>query len=506
MARCPVEVAYCTDVEGNLSYFEKWVETAGRVVRFDSEGKELELMHEGAYFVYGGDVCDNGPGDLRLCQLLVSLKKRHPDRVALLSGNRDLNKLRMTAELDLTDLDRPMDEIAKPHWDVNALTLRQHLERVATQKELPGGVDEANTRIERLKYMLQCTMGCPKTFEFRREELGLLREVPAAQVTDDEVFDSFLSGVTPGAGGVMRAYLESSSLAALLGNTLFVHGAVDARSMGLVPVDETRFEMPPPGAEAEVDSRFRRYETVAAWVVGLNDFLRRGLADHAKRPHWDAARTSRGGEALLAAQNRCAVLGRSIIANCYSDGGNITSDAAAAQLVTESAAFASDPLACERICVDPKDAEVAAWLRSGGVRRLVVGHKPSGDCPAVLCSRYTGLEVISADLSFSDVKCADNRGAAVAGVLLQGETLHANHAVVFGTLQDGRAHEARLRTLGGEGEGTGGDPFVGSNVGDGWWVKALTNEPETGASYRLCKGAGRKVECKDVPADQMSEQ
>lgn len=206
MARYPVEVAYCTDVEGNLSYFEKWVETAGRVVRFDSEGKELELMHEGAYFVYGGDVCDNGPGDLRLCQLLVSLKKRHPDRVALLSGNRDLNKLRMTAELDLTDLDRPMDEIAKPHWDVNALTLRQHLERVATQKELPGGVDEANTRIERLKYMLQCTMGCPKTFEFRREELGLLREVPAAQVTDDDVFDSFLSGVTPGAGGLMRAY------------------------------------------------------------------------------------------------------------------------------------------------------------------------------------------------------------------------------------------------------------------------------------------------------------
>ena len=65
----------------------------------------------------------------------------------------------------------------------------------------------------------------------------------------------------------MREYLESSSLAALLGNTLFVHGAVDARSMGLVPVDTTRFEMPPPGSEAQVGSRFRRYETVAAWVV-----------------------------------------------------------------------------------------------------------------------------------------------------------------------------------------------------------------------------------------------
>ena len=57
----------------------------------------------------------------------------------------------------------------------------------------------------------------------------------------------------------------------------------------------------------------------------------------------------------------------------------------------------------------------------------------------------TPNQVISADLSYSDVKCADNRGAAVAGVLLQGETLHANHALVYGTLADGRAHEARLR-------------------------------------------------------------
>ena len=47
--------------------------------------------------------------------------------------------------------------------------------------------------------------------------------------------------------------------------------------MGLVPVDTTRFEMPPPGSEAHVGTRFRRYETVAAWVVALNDFLRRGL-------------------------------------------------------------------------------------------------------------------------------------------------------------------------------------------------------------------------------------
>jgi len=96
------------------------------------------------------------------------------------------------------------------------------------------------------------------------------------------------------------------------------------------------------------------------------------------------------------------------------------------------------------------------------VRRLVVGHKPSGDSPAVLCSRYTGVEVISADLSYSDVRAEDNRGVAVAGVILQGESLHVNHAVVFGTLHDGRDFQGRMATLGGSEDGLGGDPLLGT--------------------------------------------
>jgi hypothetical protein len=57
-------------------------------------------------------------------------------------------------------------------------------------------------------------------------------------------------------------------------------------------------------------------------------------------------------------------------------------------------------------------------------RRVVVGHKPSGDSPAVLSSAYTGVEVISADISYADPKAPDSRGVAVAGVLLRGPSLH----------------------------------------------------------------------------------
>ena len=36
---------------------------------------------------------DNGEGDVRLCKRLVALKQRYPERVHLLVGNRDLNKV-----------------------------------------------------------------------------------------------------------------------------------------------------------------------------------------------------------------------------------------------------------------------------------------------------------------------------------------------------------------------------------------------------------------------------
>jgi hypothetical protein len=73
--------------------------------------------------VFGGDAVDKGPGDIRLCRQLVSLKRRHPERVFLLVGNRDLNKLRYAAELSAEDMARPASEIPRPHWDPKAPSL-----------------------------------------------------------------------------------------------------------------------------------------------------------------------------------------------------------------------------------------------------------------------------------------------------------------------------------------------------------------------------------------------
>ena len=522
-----VEVGYLTDVEGNLGYFDRWV-AQSEVLRYNASS-ELELTHPHAYFVYGGDAVDRGDGGCRLLQRLVALKRSAPRRVWLLVGNRDLNKLRLTSELGEAEMARDPSAIPGPHWDPRAPTLAEHL----------AATGHADSRAERLRYMYLHTLGCPETFELRRREMSLLYGRAAGDAkapSDEEVVEAAVGDVLP--GGLLRTYMEHADVAVLLGHTLFVHGSVDARTMRFVPGERTRFCLPTgpqPG---------RTVDSVDEWCDGLNALLRHGLADHAARPYWDAARRGRGGEQLMALQNRDAMWGRSVISNCYCDGGTITSAAAAQQ---RAAALEKDPrtvtaASFRGVCADPRDAVVAAWLRLGGVRRVVVGHKPSGDSIAPLSWRYTGVEILSADTSYADPAAADGRGVTMACLTLRGPSLLENHAVLSGVLRDGARHAARMDTLGGPEHGlggaagltgclpsgdrgaplatswlagfpeeraalrggtithlllTGGDPLVGiEHEEGGWWVKTLT-APDVGggaARYLCCRGAGRRVE------------
>jgi len=481
---CPaagsVEIGYVTDIEGNINYFDKWVEQSG-VLRYSAPGV-LELTHPLAYFVFGGDAIDRGPGNLRLLRRLVALKHSAPERVFFLAGNRDLNKLRMSSELDDADLSRPFTEIPRPHWDANVPSLAEYLEALAAERGTIAS--ELDCRAERLRWMYKHTLGCPDTFEFWRTELALLSDRNTNEVGDEEVVAETLASVMP--GGLVRQYLELASAAVLLGQTLFVHGAVDERNMQFVPDDSTRFCLP------EEPQGGSYVSTVAEWVDGLNGFLTRGLADHARRPEWDAQRSSRGGEQLLALQNREAMWGRSIVSNCYCDGSTITSARAAEERQKLRSSPVTNASQFKLVCSDPRDAKVAKWLLGEGVRRVVVGHKPSGDCPSVLSHTYTGVEVLSVDTSYSDIDFGDSRGAAVAGLVLRGP-FDANHAVVYGKLRDGRRHETRLSCLGGDAHGSGGDPFVGTELDGGWWVKARVQPDEVGheTQYLCVRGAGR---------------
>jgi hypothetical protein len=199
-------VCYVSDIEGNLEYFMRWVGLA-RGVRFDDTG--ALALDDGCAFVFGGDLYDKGPGDIRLTTLLCDLKDRYPRRVWLLYGNRDLCKLRLSSELATPhELDRLHD--SPPFWDARAQGLRSWL----AARSLP------HTQTTRLRWILECTMGAPDAFEFRRQELTALAglSVGDAGVSDAEVTASFVDSVKP--GGFVTRYLRRACFGVRLWDTV----------------------------------------------------------------------------------------------------------------------------------------------------------------------------------------------------------------------------------------------------------------------------------------------
>jgi hypothetical protein len=91
-------VGYVTDVEGNLEFWEKYI-THSKVLYRDIGGDNSLHLRDNCQFVYGGDSCDRGIGDIQVIRELVQLKDRYPERVHLIMGNRDINKLRLPVTL-----------------------------------------------------------------------------------------------------------------------------------------------------------------------------------------------------------------------------------------------------------------------------------------------------------------------------------------------------------------------------------------------------------------------
>eukprot|EP00962_Isochrysis_galbana_P044875 scaffold17515_cov116-Isochrysis_galbana.AAC.1 len=54
-----VDVGYCTDVEGDLGFWQRYCERSSVLVR-GADG-HLDLAHDSCHFVFGGDSVDKGP-------------------------------------------------------------------------------------------------------------------------------------------------------------------------------------------------------------------------------------------------------------------------------------------------------------------------------------------------------------------------------------------------------------------------------------------------------------
>lgn len=161
--------------------------------------------------------------------------------------------------------------------------------------------------------------------------------------------------------------------------------------------------------------------------------------------------------------------------------------------------------------------ELCKYLNDAGITMVVSGHTPHGDAPNPMDTTARAdavLRVVSADTSYSHFNHTsawglDNRGAAAAAVEVSGD----GSIAVRGSLADGRSYAYQLAPPGdtavsepvGECDGSvvGAaaaaavcDRFVGKQLADGRWVKALLlqggedGDDGDAAQYLLVKGQG----------------
>jgi len=239
-------VSYFTDIEGDKFYLDRYVDNSKiltwipneetkdkpKSMMYSSSNQEssfpydrrIDFSHSNSILVFGGDLWDKGGFDLYVTRQLLDLKRRYPDRVVWVLGNRDINKLRMTQELGL-----PSSSQKVPYHP--GLTWFRNSGRVGD----PNGPLPSMDPGERLKWILGNTMGSPDAMEHRRREL--LWESRGCQeadskcidgqentISDLEIVRSYQESCHP--NGEMGRFLSEGLLAAKVGPILFVHGSL----------------------------------------------------------------------------------------------------------------------------------------------------------------------------------------------------------------------------------------------------------------------------------------
>jgi hypothetical protein len=436
---------------------------------------------------------------------MVKLKQRYPDRVFLLVGNRDQNKLRFLSELTEQDLHSGFPPLP-PGVTGAGKDCRQYIKDMAVKQGLAQSTDEVpesliiemNTMANRLRWILDCTMGSVGDFEFRRVELALLAGKAAIDIDDDAVVASFFGSVAND-DGFMRQYLQLGQLAVAIDCTLYVHGGVYGvfdKSKGI----QSCVGLVPRGDDLENQVYIA---DLNQWIIQLNQWMSSQVAACLINPAYSGDRSSRAGNSFF-------------IYGSYSLHPSVIM----ARMLDDS----SMPL------LVPED--VASKLKQWGIYRVVCGHTPHGNAPTlstshgvqVCCAHSTPpctpltaplSQIVMADTSFSDMSSkdrpTDNRGVAACEVLICGPVLH-----VHGNLQDGvlmdfvtvagrekfqptapifKRSSSSFAPL----EHVQGDDNIGRRTQDGYFVKSATADQR----YSLCKVSGYKYDYKYVDCSQL---
>lgn len=291
--------------------------------------KWIKLVEENDV-VFAGDITDKGDYGLTLLKFIVELKKKYPDRVTLLTGNRDINKLVFLTHLN----DRAMKKLPVLSHQNQYKNLDKWREEYV-DLETGFGI---NTKMGRFRFLLWGKLAGQNVIEHRKNEL--LRIHGLDSISEEASYESLMEDVS--FRGPLIKYLKNSELIHFdkETKTLFAHGAINDENFFLVPQSLDRRRT----------LSYKKSKDLNSWINELNNFLKVEVGASLKSPH---------RESLLVAYH-------DIIPETFTNPKSVV-----------YGRFSTDP--CLNIEL-PSD-EVIEKLKNSGVQRIVVGHTPMGGVP-----------------------------------------------------------------------------------------------------------------------------
>jgi hypothetical protein len=449
-------ILHITDHEGTRFFFDALRKS--KIVSFNPENG-LQFNKPSSFFIFGGDATDRGSYDLATTELLVDFKKRHPDQVTLLVGNREIKNNRFKIELAPNLIRERLLHSKPPRW----LPANQQTDPLDYLKSKILFKDDVDARdyaeslsIEEcqllyLHWMLEKNMGCQSTFQYRREEL---QRRTNHSVTDREVLQSFLTETSP--AGLMGEYLKLGQMGVIFPGTrvLAVHG-------GLTPFNIGRIPGMPADAKPIADAWL--------WINKLNAWYSQQIqfwCEYQPKTLTEPASTELD-ESVLPIPGRPK------------------------QVVT------ADMLSADRQFTMVPD-EVSDYLLANRISVVLTGHQPCGDHPALLRNKLDNLLFINADTgyaNFNPAKPHDTRGVACHSLEIIADNNKTSISIDAMTATGLEVKTNLMITP----DNIMGDPYVGKLLANGYLVQCKLPSDD----YRLVKQEGFQVSYKNMSGPEI---
>jgi hypothetical protein len=460
---------YITDVEGNMDYFNKYVNIS-KVIEWTSEKKNrLKFRNDDSIFIYGGDTQDRGDSDIRFVNILLKFKEDYPERVIFIIGNRDANKLRIPSELsekysDAQNFLKKYDSY--PYWEDKTI-------RVTLRKYLKDNNYDLNAK-NRLKYIIERTMDNNDGFEKRRNELSIILKKNISKISDNDVISSFLNSVLPKPKNAIQTndnymlkYLMQGQLIYIFGEHIFVHGAINEKNIGKIPKNKNTIE------------------DINVWAKELNNWFHKELKEYMNNPKDGGITKKRKAHNIIdyvvpGDNNDISV----VYANNLRNGNGV-----------------------------PINKKVIEQLNKYGIRNIITGHKPYGDCPLIIRDR--NLKAISADTSYSNINYLknvkknnvnntnnvdDKRGKAVSEVLLYSNGDVRIHGILADNSKYGYIIKKNNESTSSGSSSTSSASYIGLQLNNKYWVKNVKKD-----KYLISYGKGFDIDEKWINIEELKK-